>query len=124
LTFADVEQAKSAKNLIITCEELVDESYLKNDPDRNQIPFLHASVVIHIPHGAYPCACYGYYDYDPIFLKEYAKAARDDRQYHKYIQESILNHSTHSDFLDYVGKDRLKLIAADKDYGYAKDLVR
>ena len=124
LTFADVEQAKAAKNLIITCEELVDENYLKNEPDRNQIPFLHASAVIHIPHGAYPCACYGYYDYDPIFLKDYAKTARDDMQYHKYIKESILNNLTHSDFLNYIGKDRLKLIAADKDYGYAKDLVR
>ena len=124
LTFADVEQAKAAKNLIITCEELVDENYLKKDPDRNQIPFVHANAVIHIPHGAYPCACYGYYDYDPIFLKEYAKKANNDKLYHSYIQNSVLSNPTHKDFLDSVGKDRLEMIAADKNYGYAKNLKR
>ena len=124
LTFADVEQAKAAKNLIITCEELVDENYLKKDPDRNQIPFVHANAVIHIPHGAYPCACYGYYDYDPIFLKKYAKKANNDKLYHLYIQNSVLSNPTHKDFLDSVGKDRLEMIAADKNYGYAKNLKR
>ncbi|MEN8212532.1 MAG: CoA-transferase [Thermodesulfobacteriota bacterium] len=124
LPFVDVEQAKAAKNLIITCEELIKDDSLRNTPERNQIPFLHASAVIHIPHGAYPCACYGYYDYDPIFLKDYAKRAKDDIQYQKYIKESILNNSTHSDFLDFIGKDRLEIIAADKNYGYAKNLER
>lgn len=124
LTFADVEQAKAAKTLIITCEELVAESYLKQDPDRNQIPFIHANAVIHIPHGAYPTACYGYYDYDPVFLKEYAKKASNDRLYHSYIKESIENNPTHKDLLDSIGKDRLEMIAADRDYGYAKNLVR
>ncbi len=124
LTFADVEQAKSAKTLIITCEELVDENYLKKDPDRNQIPFVHANAVIHVPHGAYPTACYGYYDYDPVFLKEYAHNAKNDELYYSYIKDSIVNNSTHNDLIDSVGKDRLEMIAADKKYGYAKNLAR
>jgi len=97
---------------------------IAEDPDRNQIPFIHANEVIHIPHGAYPTACYGYYDYDPIFLKEYAKKANNDKLYHSYIKESILNNPTHKDLLDSIGKDRLEMIAADRDYGYARNLVR
>ena len=123
LTFADVEQAKAARSLIITCEELLDDDFLKNEPDRNQIPFIHVDAVVHLPHGAYPTACYQYYDYDPIHLKEYVKKARDDRQYTQYIQETILN-LTHNELLDSIGKKRLEMISVDKNYGYAKNLDR
>ncbi len=124
LSFADVEQAKSARHLIITCEELINDDALKNDPDRNQIPFIHADAVVHVPHGAYPTACYGYYDYDPVFLKEYAKIAKNDDKYHLYIQSQILGTLSHEDLMDKVGRDRLKMIAADKKRGYAKGLDR
>ncbi len=124
LTFADVEQAKAAKTLIITCEELLDDDYLKNEPDRNQIPFIHATAVVHLPYGAYPTACYQYYDYDPVYLKEYVKKAKDDTHHRSYIQEYILKHQTHSDLLDSIGRRRLETISADKNRGYAKNLDR
>jgi len=124
LTFADVEQAKAARILIITCEELVEDDDLKNAPDRNQIPFIHADAVVHIPHGAYPTACYRYYDYDPIYLKEYARKAKDDKQYYSYIEDTIMKNLTHRDFLDSIGRERLEMIAADKNLGYAKNLDR
>ncbi|MFH2120380.1 MAG: CoA transferase [Pseudomonadota bacterium] len=38
LTFADVEQAKSAKHLILTCDELVDTAVLRQNPDQNTFP--------------------------------------------------------------------------------------
>jgi len=124
LTFADMEQAKAAKTLIITCEELLDDDYLKNAPDRNQIPFIHADAVVHIPYGAYPTACFRYYDYDPVYLKEYARNARDDEQYYSYIENTILKNSTHSELLDSIGRKRLETISADKNRGYAKNLDR
>jgi glutaconate CoA-transferase subunit A len=119
-----MEQAKAAKTLIITCEELLDDDYLKNAPDRNQIPFIHANAVVHMPYGAYPTACFRYYDYDPVYLKDYAKKARDDRQYHSYIEQSILKNSTHRELLDSIGRKRLETISADKNLGYAKNLDR
>ena len=86
LTFADVEQAKAARILIITCEELLDDDYLKDIPDRNQISFIHADAVVHIPYGAYPTACYKYYDYDPVFLKEYSMFAKNEDKYQSYLE--------------------------------------
>ncbi|MCD4720700.1 MAG: CoA transferase subunit A [Desulfobacula sp.] len=124
LTFADVEQAKAARILIITCEELVEDDDLKNAPDRNQIPFIHAHAVVHIPYGAYPTACYRYYDYDPVYLKEYAEKARDDKQYYSYIEDIILKNVTHKELIDSIGRERLEMIAADKNLGYAKNLDR
>lgn len=124
LTFADVEQAKASEVLIITCEELLDDDYLKNVPDRNQIPFIHADAVVHVPFGAYPTACFRYYDYDPVYLKAYARFAKDDDVYCSYIEDMIFKKETHRDLLDYVGRERLEMILADKNRGYAKRLDR
>jgi len=124
LPFTDVEQAKAAKCLIITCEELINDDSLKDNPDSNQIPFIHADAVVHIPYGAYPTACYGFYDYDPVFLKEYAVIAQDDVAYHSYIQNNILDTLSHMDFIAKIDQDQLKRISADTKRGYAKGLDR
>ncbi len=124
LGFADVEQAKASKTLVITCEQLLDDDYMKNEPDRNQIPFIHADAVIHVPFGAYPTACYNFYDYDAIYLKAHAKAAKDDTAYKEYLDTMILGLADHHALLDHVGQARLEMIRADKNRGYAKHLDR
>ena len=124
LTFADVEQAKAAKTLIITCEELIEDNALKNQPDRNQIPFIHADAVVHVPYGAYPTACFMYYDYDPVFLKAYAVLAKDDALYRSYLKDKILDIATHRELVALAGRQRLDMISADETHGYAKDLDR
>jgi glutaconate CoA-transferase subunit A len=124
LTFADVEQAKASRVLIITCEDLVAEGYLKTEPDRNQIPFIHATAVVKVPFGAYPTACYRYYDYDPVYMKAYARAAHDDAAYQDFLAEMVYPHKTHTDLLDHVGRHRLETILAGRNCGYAKNLDR
>lgn len=124
LTFADVEQAKSAKYLIVTCEELVDPAELREDPNQNQIPFFCVDAVVHVPYGAYPTACYGYYDYDPIYLNQYREWAEDEHQYKEYLNKFVYGVKEHKDLLSLVGKDRLEMIKADPRTGYAVGLKR
>lgn len=124
LPFVDVEQAKAAKHLIVTCEEFIQDNSLKDTPENNQIPFVYADAVIHVPYGAYPTACYNYYDYDPVFLKEYAKKAADDDLFADYIREAVLEKDSHEQLIESAGKNRLEMIKADQKYGYAKQLKR
>jgi glutaconate CoA-transferase, subunit A len=124
LSFADVEQAKSAKHLIITCEELYDNETLKNDPDRTQIPFINADAVVHAPWGAYPTACYNFYDYDSRYLKDYADMAKDDRAYEEYLEKFIYGIDNYEELLQLVGEGRLAIIKADPETGYASGLDR
>ncbi|MCD4773747.1 MAG: hypothetical protein K8R41_10240 [Bacteroidales bacterium] len=126
LTFADIEQAKAAKYLIITCEELLETNELKKDADRNQIPFMFADAVVHLPFGAYPTACYNYYDYDSAFLKEYANCASDktENAFQNYLTKYIFNVKNHEEFLNIIGQNRLKKIKADPETGYSKDMKR
>lgn len=124
LSFADVEQAKSAKHLIITCEELCKGDELKINSDQNQIPFIHVDAVVHIPKGAYPTACYHHYDYDPKYLKDYAEKANNEEAYLDYLDTFIYGCRDHADLISLVGAERMAMIAADPETGYAKNLDR
>jgi glutaconate CoA-transferase subunit A len=124
LPFSDVEQAKAAKHLIITCEELVDADELRETPERNQIPFFCVDAVVPLPMGAYPTACFRYYDYDPVYLNHYRKAAADDTLYAEYLNTSIYGTLSHRELLDQIDADQLKAIQADPKRGYAVGLDR
>ncbi len=124
LTFADVEQAKAARHLLITCEELVSEEYLKQEPDYNQIPFIHVDAVVPIPWGAYPTACYRYYDYDPEYLQKYRKIAADDKLYQDYLTEKIVTPADHNEFVKLTNAEHRKKLVADPETGYAVELDR
>jgi glutaconate CoA-transferase subunit A len=124
LPFADVEQAKAARHLIITCEELVDSDFLRSAPDQNQIPFFCVDAVVPVTYGAYPTACYRHYDYDPIFLNQYRDAAKSDVSYKHYLDTYIYGVADHKTLMDRVGRERRKEISADPRTGYAVKLDR
>ena len=124
LTFADVEQAKSARHVIVTCEELVSTHELRENPDLNQIPFFCVDTVVHVPFGAYPTACYRYYDYDPAYLNDYRKMAQDDARHEDYLSRYIHGVGDHQQFLEMQGQERLDKIRADERTGYAVGLDR
>ncbi|MEA3347872.1 MAG: CoA-transferase [Pseudomonadota bacterium] len=124
LTFADIEQAKAAHHLIITCEELVSEDFIKRGPDRNQIPFIHVDAVIPIAWGAYPTACYHHYDYDPRYLNSYRRTAENEKSHQAYLAEKIMETTDHPEFLALNDPKHLKSLIADPETGYATGLER
>jgi len=124
LTFADVEQVKASRCVIVTCEELVPPEVLRQDPDRNQIPFIHISAVCHVPYGGYPTAVYNYYDYDARYLRDFAVAAKDELNFKAYQEAYVYGVSNHQGLLDLVGQERLAAIKADTRTGYAVNMKR
>ena len=124
LNFSDIDQAKAARHVIVTCEEIVSSEELKKKPEYNQIPFIHVSAVVHVPYGAYPSSCYNYYDYDPNYLKQHATFAKDDKLYSEYLDKFIYETADHQDLLNLVGREQLEMISADATTGYATALDR
>ena len=124
LTFADVEQVKASRKVIITCEELVETDRLREKPDQNQIPFFCVDAVVSIPFGAYPTACFRHYDYDPVYLNNYREAAQDETRYQTYLNDFVLGVKHQDELLDRVGRERIEKIKADPRTGYAVGLDR
>ncbi len=124
LAFCDTDQAKAARNVIVTCEEIVDTEDLRKTPEFNQIPFIHVTAVVHVPYGAYPSACYRYYDYDPHYLSRHSKFAKDDKLYREYLDRFVYGVKNHEELLSLVGNEQLARISADQRTGYATNLDR
>lgn len=76
-TFTCPEIAMAAKNVIVTCEKIVDHQIVAMNPTQTSIPFFAVDAVVEIPFGAYPTVCHDYYYYDKIHL-EYFKGLTNE----------------------------------------------
>jgi len=124
LTFADIEQAKSADIVIVTCEEIVPRSFIRLDPDQNSLPPFFVDAIVKIPYGAHPTAVYTCYDYDPKHLNLYKKVADDDRTFKEYLDEWVYGVKSHEEYLEKIGSTTLFQIKANPVLGYAVGLDR
>ena len=53
-TVADLDLARAAKRLIVTCERLIPDDEIRRDPSRTVIPFFCVDAVCEVPYGSYP----------------------------------------------------------------------
>ncbi len=124
LTFADVEQAKSADVVIVSCEEIVPKDFIRSDPDQNSLPFFLVDAIVPLPQGAHPTACGYFYDYDASHLNLYRKMASQDHLFRTYLKEWILDVPDHDAYLDRIGGKMLSKIRASCVIPYAPGLDR
>lgn len=124
LTFADIEQAKSADIVIVTCEEIVPRSFIRLDPDQNSLPPFFVDAIIKLPYGAHPTGCFGFYDYDPKHLNMYKVLAEDDNKFKEYLDEWVYGVKNHEEYLNKIGSNMLLKIKANPVLGYAVGLDR
>jgi glutaconate CoA-transferase subunit A len=120
LSFADIEQARASKHVIISCEELVSSDTLRIEPWLNCFPHTIVDAVVHQPYGSHPTACYGQYDYDSIHLDEYKQKAIHDGTFKEYLETHIFGVQDFNEYLNVIGRDRLDSIAASPNFGYRK----
>jgi glutaconate CoA-transferase subunit A len=124
LTFLDIEQAKAASRVIVTCEEVVPSAFLRQDPDQNSLPPFLVDAVVQAPFGAHPTACHYYYDYDPRHLNMYRQVAGDDSDFRTYLKEWVYEVADQDAYLAKVGVSDLMRIKANSSLGYAPGLDR
>ncbi len=124
LTFADIEQAKAADKVIVTCEEIVPRSFIRSDPDQNSLPPFFVDAIVKVPYGAHPTAVFNFYDYDPKHLNLYRKMAVDDTMFKEYLDEWVYGVRSWEDYLSKVGAETLVTIKANPVIGYAPGLDR
>lgn len=124
LTFADIEEAKSADLVIISCEEIVPTSFIRLNPNLNSLPSFLVDAIVQVPYGAHPTACPYFYDYDAKHLNLYKDIAEDDKLYSNYLDQWIYSISNHEEYLDKVGGGALVGIRSNSIAGYTRSLDR
>lgn len=83
------EAAFAAKKVILTAEEIVDESVIRSDPNRTMIPGIVVSAVCHVPFASHPSYSQGYYDRDNEFYLAWDKISDSKELTQQYLDEWV-----------------------------------
>ena len=122
--FHDIDIVVAAKKVIVTCEELVSNEVIRRDPMLTKIPCFAVDAVCHVPYGAFPTQCYGYYDYDNAFLKAYGNASKTEEDFKAFLDEYVYSVKDNDEFLEKIGINRLLKLKVSDGYGYATDVSK
>ena len=114
-TVADLDLARAAKRLIVTCERLVTVDEIRREPDRTVIPFYCIDAVCEVPFGSFPGNMpYEYYS-DEDHIRAWLRAERDPAAHLAFLDEYVLGVA---DFDEYLmkcgGLARLRRLRAEE----------
>lgn len=122
--FQDVDIAIAAKHTIVSCEELITTEEMHRSPGENTVPGLCVDAVVHIPYGAHPSQCAGYYDYDSQAMRSYDVISRTQEDFDKFITEYVDECPENGQYLDKIGASHLVTLKVDHEFGYRPGLKR
>ena len=83
------EAAFAAKKVILTAEEIVDESVIRSDPNRTMIPGIVVTAVCHVPFACHPSYAQGYYDRDNEFYLAWDKVSESADATKEYLDKWV-----------------------------------
>ncbi len=83
------EAAFASRRVIVTAEEIVDESVIRSDPNRTVIPSFIVSAVCHVPFAAHPSYTQGYYDRDNPFYLGWDEITKTEESIQAWLDEWV-----------------------------------
>lgn len=102
-TVADVDLARAAKKLIITCERLIPSEEIRREPSLTLIPFFCVDAVCEVPFGSYPCNMPYEYFSDEAHFAAWMEAERDMSAYQAFLGEYLFGVHDFQEYLDKCG---------------------
>jgi glutaconate CoA-transferase subunit A len=85
------EAGLAAQHVILSCEELVDESVTLSDPNRILFPETKVVAVVHEPGGAHPSPVQGYFKRDHSFYRDYATESRTPEGFAEWLERWVFD---------------------------------
>ncbi|HSB02516.1 MAG TPA: CoA-transferase, partial [Anaerolineales bacterium] len=102
------EAAFAAKKVILTAEEIVDESVIRSDPNRTMIPAIVVSAVCHVPFACHPSYAQGYYDRDNEFYLAWDKVSESAEATKQYLEEWVYGVKDRNEYWEKLGEETQK----------------
>ena len=101
------EAAFAAKRVIVVCEELVEESVIRRDPNRTVIPGVVVDAVVEEPFACHPSFAQGYYDRDNAFYLKWDEIAREADTLQAWLDEWVFGLAGRHEYVQKMGEERL-----------------
>ncbi len=102
-----VELSRASKTLIISAEEIVEEEFIRSQPDRTIIPYYLVDAVVEAPFGSHPGEMAYVYHRDEEHIKEWVNASCSEESTQEYLKKYIYDLKDHRDYLSFIGETHL-----------------
>lgn len=83
--FDDVLMSRASKKVILTAETIVPDHYFEREKQGADIPHFMVEAVVHVPKGASPCSCEGFYDINRKALDQF-KTLKTKQELEQYLE--------------------------------------
>lgn len=110
------EAAFAARKVILTAEEIVDESVIRSDPNRTMIPGIIVDAVCHVPYSCHPSYAQGYYDRDNEFYMQWDKVSESPEATQAYLDEWVFGVKDREEYWTKLGADTHKRLKVKARY--------
>ncbi len=110
------EAAFAAKKVIVTAEEIVDESVIRSDPNRTMIPGIVVSAVCHVPFACHPSYAQGYYDRDNEFYLTWDKVSESVDSVRSWLDEWVYGVKDRSEYWSKLGTEKHEQLKVEARY--------
>ncbi|MBI3410199.1 MAG: CoA transferase subunit A [Planctomycetes bacterium] len=100
---ADLDVARAAKKLIITCERLIPTEEIRQDPTRTVIPFFCVDAVCEVPYGSYPGNMAYEYFSDEEHIRKWLEVERDLEEFKGFLDRHIFGVKDFTEYLQLCG---------------------
>jgi glutaconate CoA-transferase subunit A len=102
-TVADLELARAAKRLIVTCERLIPNEEIRRHPSRTAIPFFCVDAVCEVPFGSYPGNMPDEYFSDEEHLRRWLEAEKDPATHRPFLEQYLFGPRDFDEYLQRCG---------------------
>jgi glutaconate CoA-transferase, subunit A len=102
-TVADLDLARAAKKLIITCERLIPNDEIRRDPTQTVIPFFCVDAVCEVPFGSYPGNMPYEYFSDEDHLRAWLEAEKEPESHRAFLDRFLFGVKDFADYLQRCG---------------------
>jgi len=110
------EAAFAAKKVIVTAEEIVDESVIRSDPNRTMIPGIAVSAVCHVPFACHPSYSQGYYDRDNEFYLAWDKISESVESVKSWLDEWVYGVKDRAMYWEKLGMEKHEQLKVEARY--------
>jgi glutaconate CoA-transferase subunit A len=101
------DAAFASKKVIISAEDIVDESIIRSDPNRTLIPDFVVHAVVHEPWCAHPSYTQGYYDRDNEFYMQWDEITKEHDTTMKYLDEWVFGVEDRAAYMKKISSEKL-----------------
>lgn len=118
------EAAFAADTVVLSVEEIVDESVVRSDPNRTLVTGSEVDYVVEEPYGSHPSYAQGHYDRDNQAYLEWDEISKFHEQVEEWLDEWVYGVENRREYIEKLSAERLLDLESDRDYATPVDVGR